>query len=80
MANDARAVHNLLRPEAIESIFYLWRFTKDPMYREWGWKMFLAFEKHCRVASGGYVGIRNVRTSVRPSVRPSFQFETASAT
>jgi len=60
MSTDPRAVHNLLRPEAIESIFYLWRFTKDPMYREWGWKMFLAFEKHCRVASGGYVGIRNV--------------------
>jgi mannosyl-oligosaccharide alpha-1,2-mannosidase len=23
------AAHNLLRPEAIESIFYMWRFTKD---------------------------------------------------
>ena len=60
MATDPRAVHNLLRPEAIEAIFYLWRFTKDPMYREWGWKMFLAFEKHCRVQGGGYAGLRNV--------------------
>ena len=27
----------LLRPETVESYFYLWRLTKDPMYREWGW-------------------------------------------
>ena len=34
--------------------------TSEPRYREWGWKMFLAFEKHCKVARGGYVGLRNV--------------------
>jgi mannosyl-oligosaccharide alpha-1,2-mannosidase len=28
-----------LRPETIESIFYLWRLTKDQKYREWGWKI-----------------------------------------
>ena len=44
--------HHRLRPEAIESVFYLYRFTRDPIYREWGWKMFLAFETHCRVAGG----------------------------
>ena len=60
MGTDPRAVHNLLRPEAIESIFYLWRFTKDPIYREWGWKMFLAFEQYCKVPGGGYSGLRNV--------------------
>ena len=54
------AAHNLLRPEAIEALFYMWRFTKDVKYREWGWRMFLAFEKHCRVSGGGYVGIKNV--------------------
>jgi hypothetical protein len=54
------AAHNLLRPEAIEALFYMWRFTKDPKYREWGWRMFLAFEKHCKVKTGGYVGLRNV--------------------
>ena len=60
------AAHNLLRPEAIESVFYLYRFTRDPMYREWGWKMFLAFETHCRVKSGGYVGIKNVNQASSP--------------
>jgi len=54
------AGHNLLRPEAIEAIFYMWRFTKQPKYREWGWKMFLAFEKYTKVATGGYSGVKNV--------------------
>ncbi len=30
--------HYLLRPETIESYFYMWRLTKDPKYREWGWE------------------------------------------
>ena len=28
----------ILRPEVIESYFVLWRVTKDPKYREWGWE------------------------------------------
>ena len=56
----AGAYHNLLRPEAIESLFYMWRFTKEPKYREWGWKMFLAFERHCKVEAGGYAGLKSV--------------------
>lgn len=54
------AGHNLLRPETVESIFYMWRFTKDPKYREMGWKIFIAFEKHCRISTGGYSGIKSV--------------------
>uniref|UniRef100_A0A3B3ZJ09 alpha-1,2-Mannosidase n=1 Tax=Periophthalmus magnuspinnatus TaxID=409849 RepID=A0A3B3ZJ09_9GOBI len=30
-------VHNLLRPETVESLFYLFRFTQEPKYRDWGW-------------------------------------------
>uniref|UniRef100_A0A3B5LBG0 alpha-1,2-Mannosidase n=1 Tax=Xiphophorus couchianus TaxID=32473 RepID=A0A3B5LBG0_9TELE len=29
--------HNLLRPETVESLFYMYRFTKDGKYRDWGW-------------------------------------------
>lgn len=29
----------LLRPETVESYFYLWRATHDPKYREWGWEV-----------------------------------------
>lgn len=56
---------NMLRPEAAEAMFYLFRRTGDHMYREWGWKMFQAFERHSRVANG-YAKVRDVR-SVSPS-------------
>ncbi|KAK9717504.1 mannosyl-oligosaccharide alpha-1,2-mannosidase [Basidiobolus ranarum] len=52
--------HNLLRPETVESLFYLWRITKEEKYREWGWEMFLSFEKHCKVETGGYSSIDDV--------------------
>ncbi|KAK8197589.1 family 47 glycosyl hydrolase [Phyllosticta capitalensis] len=38
--------HNLQRPETVESLFYMWRITRDEMYREWGWQMFEAFVRH----------------------------------
>eukprot|EP00198_Chlamydomonas_reinhardtii_P010757 XP_001700094.1 alpha-1,2-mannosidase [Chlamydomonas reinhardtii] len=49
-----RSRENFLRPEVAESLFYLWRATGDPIYREWGWNMFRAYERWCRVDSGGY--------------------------
>lgn len=30
--------YNILRPESVETFFYLWRITGDEMYREWNWK------------------------------------------
>ena len=45
------------RPEVIESIFYMWRFTHDPKYREWGWSIAHAIEKHCRTEAG-YHGLK----------------------
>merc|ERR1719158_2552759 len=53
----------ILRPETVESIFYMWRATHDPKYRQWGWEIFQAIEKHCKVPNGGgYAGITNVQT------------------
>ncbi|XP_044743597.1 mannosyl-oligosaccharide alpha-1,2-mannosidase IA-like isoform X2 [Chrysoperla carnea] len=49
----------ILRPEVIESYFIMWRVTKDPKYREWGWEAAKAIETYCRVA-GGYSGVKNV--------------------
>ncbi|KAI6716535.1 hypothetical protein JHW43_000966 [Diplocarpon mali] len=37
-----------LRPEAIESVFVMYRLTADPSWLETGWKMFEAIEKHTR--------------------------------
>lgn len=52
--------HNLLRPETVESLFVLHRITEDPKYREWGWQIFEAFEKHTKVESGGYSSVSDV--------------------
>jgi len=43
----------------VESLFYLYRATKDPIYREWGWNIFSAFEKHTRLDEG-YAAISDV--------------------
>ena len=39
-------------------------------YKEWGWRVFEAFERHSRVESGGYVSLENVLANVKdkPSV------------
>ena len=60
MFTNDRSAHNLLRPEAVESLFYLYRKTGDEIYREQGWAIFTAFEAHCRLR-GGYAGVRDVR-------------------
>ncbi|KAM3861397.1 mannosyl-oligosaccharide 1,2-alpha-mannosidase IA [Diretmus argenteus] len=52
----------ILRPEVIETYMYMWRFTHDPKYREWGWEAVQALEQHCRV-EGGYSGVRDVYSS-----------------
>lgn len=46
-------VHNLQRPETVESLFYMYRITGDVTYREWGWEMFQSFVKHTQVVDGG---------------------------
>ncbi|KNZ56385.1 hypothetical protein VP01_2416g6 [Puccinia sorghi] len=55
---DAR---NILRPETVESLFFAWRATKDPIYREWGWEIFQAFNEHCKIeATGAFASIKDV--------------------
>merc|ERR1711924_296562 len=41
---------NIERPETVESMMYLWRYTHEPRWREMGWKIFQAFEKNTKVA------------------------------
>ncbi|KHJ90241.1 glycosyl hydrolase family 47 [Oesophagostomum dentatum] len=49
----------ILRPEVVETWFYLWRITKQDKYREWAWNVVLALEKYSKVEAG-YSGIRDV--------------------
>lgn len=60
--------HNLQRPETVESLFYLYRITLDPIYREMGWRMFQSFTAHTFVSeSQGFSSIDNVNTIPPPS-------------
>ena len=51
------------RPETVESLFYMYRLTKDERYREWGWEIFQAFEKYTKVEGGGYACLKSVYTA-----------------
>ncbi|KAM1113309.1 hypothetical protein ACFX13_046940 [Malus domestica] len=62
---------NILRPETIESLFYLWRLTGNKTYQEWGWNIFQAFEKNSRIESG-YVGLKDVNTGDKDNMMQSF--------
>ncbi|KAF2144381.1 glycoside hydrolase family 47 protein [Aplosporella prunicola CBS 121167] len=42
----------ILRPEAIESVWYMYRISGSAHWREVGWAMFEAVQKHCRAAYG----------------------------
>ena len=42
-------LHNLQRPETVESLLYLFQITGNPIYREWGWEMFESFMQHSKV-------------------------------
>ena len=64
--------YNLQRPETIESIFYMYRATKDPKYREWGWNIFQSFEKYTKLKDG-YASIDNVKRPDNPGYRDKME-------
>ena len=43
----------LLRPETVETYFYLWRMTHDQKYSDWGWEV-------GQVSGGGVVRVECV--------------------
>lgn len=43
MPPQAADRHNLLRPETVESLFYLYRLTGDRKYQDWGWEILHSF-------------------------------------
>ena len=57
---QATVNYYILRPEVVESIFYMWRFTHDEKYREWGREIASSIEKWCRLEAG-YAGISNIQ-------------------
>ena len=60
-----------LRPEIIESAWYLYRLTKDPKYVEMGRTFFEGIRAHCRTDAGDTV-LKNVITKEKGDLMPSY--------
>ncbi|KAK4549177.1 hypothetical protein LTR36_007635 [Oleoguttula mirabilis] len=61
----------ILRPEAIESVFYLYRITGEQRWRDAGWAMFTAIDEHTRALYGNSA-IDDV-TKMAPEVKDSME-------
>ncbi|BBB60821.1 hypothetical protein UNDKW_2548 [Undibacterium sp. KW1] len=62
-----------LRPEIIESAYYLYRTTGDTKYRLMGKEFFEDFVKYCRSESG-YAALKDVRSKEKDDSMESFLF------
>lgn len=62
-----------LRPEIVESAYYLDHFTKDEKYRRMGETMWRDFVKYCRTDEG-YAALKNVVTKEKTDSMQSFLF------
>ena len=62
-----------LRPEIVESTYYLYRYTKDPKYLLMGEKLWRDFVKHCR-SEDGYAALKSVVTKEKNDSMQSFLF------
>ncbi len=62
-----------LRPEIVESTYYLYHYTKDPKYLKMGEKLWRDFVKHCRTDEA-YAALKNVTTKEKSDSMQSFLF------
>jgi len=60
-----------LRPEIMESAYYLYRSTKDPRYLEMGRTFFQGLLTHCRTDTG-YTTLTSVVTKEKGDLMPSY--------
>jgi mannosyl-oligosaccharide alpha-1,2-mannosidase len=55
----AQSPQYILRPESVESVYLMWKWTGLQKYRDWAWEMFLGLNRSCRVEEG-FAAIANV--------------------
>jgi Glycosyl hydrolase family 47 len=60
-----------LRPEIIESAYYLYHFTKDPKYLRMGQAFFEGLVRYCRTDEG-YTVLKSVVTKKQGDLMPSY--------
>ena len=78
MVIPADSARNLLRPETVESLYFMWYYTGNPKYRQYATEIFEAFKKHSKAAFGysAVVDVRNVPTMHANSQETFFLAET----
>ncbi|CAN0243079.1 unnamed protein product, partial [Hapterophycus canaliculatus] len=78
MVVPPKAAYNILRPETAEALYVLHQITGDPIYREWSWKIFQAFDKHCRlpVAFGSFPNVNDLKAQPEDRMESFFLAET----
>jgi mannosidase alpha-like ER degradation enhancer 2 len=62
-----------LRPEIVESTYYLYRYTKDPRYLEMGQQLWRDFVRNCRTDEA-YAALKSVVTKEKADSMQSFLF------
>jgi hypothetical protein len=62
-----------LRPEIVESTYYLYHYTHDPKYLAMGRTLFDDFVKYCR-SDAGYAALKSVVTKQKRDAMESFVF------
>ena len=62
-----------LRPEIVESTYYLYHYSRDPHYLRMGQTIFEDFVKHCRTDEG-YAALKSVVTKEKSDSMQSFLF------
>jgi mannosidase alpha-like ER degradation enhancer 2 len=60
-----------LRPEIVESAYYLYHFTGEQKYRDMGQVFFSDIKKYCRTEAG-YASLADVRTKTKLDIMPSY--------
>ncbi|KAF8752231.1 Glycosyl hydrolase family 47 [Rhizoctonia solani] len=72
--SDARWLSRPEGEKTLESVFLLWRTTKDPVWRERGWAAFQAIEKYSKTkyGYGSVTHVDNKAASSRDRSQPSY--------
>lgn len=68
---EVKAATYHLRPEIVESTYYLYHYTGDPEYHRMGETIFDDFVKYCRTEAG-YAALKNVITKEKRDEMESF--------
>lgn len=72
-ANKVTSAGYPLRPEIVESTYYLYHYTRNPKYLRMGEKLWRDFVKYCRTDEG-YAALKSVITKEKSDGMQSFLF------